>query len=75
MARAAVVSINLTTGEMYHTIYSTDEGFENPSQAALNMRERIRADFPEMNHGIIEDDEAKEIRVNRTLEAMGITKD
>lgn len=72
MAKAAIVSLDFDTGEMLNTIYSTEDGFDNPSQSAFNALHRYRPDFPNMHFAIIEDADAKQIRVDCTLRHLGI---
>lgn len=74
MAKAAAVSIDLDTGEMLHQTFDTEDGIDNPSLYAQMFATdpKILADFPTHRFAIVEDEEAKAIRVKATLKRFGM---
>ncbi len=56
--KAALISLDWKTGETLSTIFTKEDGYENPVLNARGLKESIKHDFPDCDWTIIADEEA-----------------
>lgn len=71
-ARAAMIGIDLVTGECNWDVFS-GEDYDNPGLEAEAFMLAIKDDFPEREHRVICNDEAQKLLGAWRLKQMGIT--
>lgn len=70
-AKAALLQIDLDTGEMYHTIFSEAEDCEDPVASCIAFRESVEADWPNHAFAIAANAPARARATTERVRAMG----
>lgn len=58
--KAALISLNWETGETMSTIFTKEDGYENPVLNARGLMASLKPDWPDCDWTIIADKEASE---------------
>ena len=74
-AKAALVSVNLETGDVKISVYDEEIGHGDPAQACWNLWESIKEDWPGYLPAVIMNDASGEIQTKRRLKELGIEED
>jgi len=71
MAKAALISWDPQTNEVTADPFDSEDGFENPVQAAKALGSSVEDDWPQRLFTVIADGEAKELRSQQLMKDLG----